>query len=188
VGNKLNMSCNQKGRSEALVTGVLSLTDYLQTRVSGRKKEVVMRQTIVATGILLAAWGALAVTAWAGEPNDMFIVRSSQKAPDEVVAQIERYAKDKKWIYLGSNKVKKGQVRLVKICIRAAGKELWKAGLHVSAMVPCGNLGIYEEKEVTQISLLHPRFMHMIYPDPNVKKAVEISSPLLINMMDEIGD
>jgi hypothetical protein len=40
-----------KGRSEALVTGVLSLTDYLQTRVSGRKKEVGMRQTIVATGI-----------------------------------------------------------------------------------------------------------------------------------------
>ena len=147
-----------------------------------------MRRTIGITGSLLVVWSVLAVTAWAGEPNDMFIIRSSQKAPDEVVVQIERYAKDKKWVYLGSNKVKKGQVRLVKICIKAAGKELWKAGLHVSAMLPCGNVGIYKEKETTQISLLHPRFMHMIYPDPNVKKAVEISSPLLINMMDEIGD
>jgi len=137
---------------------------------------------------LLVAWGVIVVSAWAGEPNDMFIVRSSQKAPYEIVAQIEQYAKDKKWVYLRSNKVKKGQVRLSKICIRAAGKELWKAGLHVSAMVPCGNVGIYKQNGITQISLLHPRFMYMIYPDPNVKKAVEISSPLLINMMDEIGD
>lgn len=147
-----------------------------------------MRQTVAAIGSLLVVWGVLAATALAGEPNDMFIIRSSQKAPDEVVAQIERYAKDKKWVFLGSNKVKKGQLRLVKICINAAGKELWKAGLHVSAMAPCGNVGVYKEKGMTQVSLLHPRFMHMIYPDPNVKKAVEISSPLLINMMDEIGD
>ena len=58
-------------------------------------------------------------------------------------------------------------------------KELWKAGLHVSAMVPCGNVGIYQEKEVTQISLLHPRFMHMIYPDPkkNFKQSLDKLPP-----------
>ena len=148
----------------------------------------IQKRAVVAISFLLIILAMLLPTVWANEPNEMFILRSSQTAPEEVVMQIEHYAKDKKWNYLGAHKVKKGQVWLVKICIKAAGKALWKAGPHVSAMLPCGNISVYKEKGMTQISLLHPRFMHMIYPDPNVQNAVDISTPLLIGMMNDIGD
>ena len=54
-------------------------------------------------------------------------------------------------------------------------------------MLPCGNIGVYREDDLTKVSLLHPRFMQMILPDPNVERAVEIATPVLLALMEEIG-
>src|SRR5918994_1371343 len=115
---------------------------------------------IVSGAILLA----LTAHATAENPNDIFIVRTTSKTPDAIVAAIKSHSEDKKWEYLGESKIKKGEVILVKICIPAVGQLLWSVGLQLSAMLPCGNVGIYQKGTATEISVLHPRYMHTLYP------------------------
>ena len=123
----------------------------------------------------------------AGQPREMFLLRSTTKSPEAVVEAIRSYAQTKKWNYLGADKVKQGQVTLVKICVPEVGQQLWPAGLHISAMLPCGNLGVYQKDGRTEISLLHPRYMQLIYPDPAVEKASATAAPLLIEMLDTVA-
>lgn len=53
---------------------------------------------------------------------------------------------------------------LVKICIPEVGQQIWPVGLHLSALLPCGNIGIYQKDGKTEMSLLHARYMHVLYP------------------------
>ncbi|MHB8473401.1 MAG: DUF302 domain-containing protein [Gammaproteobacteria bacterium] len=137
-------------------------------------------------GFVLAASGVLLGDAALAAQDDLFIVKSSQKAPQDVVAAIKSYAEQKKWIYLGSNKVKEGEVTLVKVCIRAAGKYVWAAGMEYSAMLPCGNLSLYKKDGMTQISLLNPDFMNRLHPDPNLKKLGEETLPQFEAMLTTV--
>jgi len=133
-----------------------------------------------------ALLGSLSGTAVAG-PDDMFVVRAAAKPVDGVVKAIEAYAKEKKWQYLGADKVKKGQVTIVKVCIPAIGKQLWPLGLQVSAMLPCGNLGVYEKGGKTEISMLHPRYMHVLYPNATTEKASAAAEPLLMGLLEAVS-
>jgi hypothetical protein len=123
-----------------------------------------------------------------GKPHDMFMLRSTAKSPEAVVEAIQSYAQARKWNYLGADKVKQGQVTLVKICIPEVGQQLWPVGLQISAMLPCGNLGVYQKDGRTEISLLHPRYMRLLYPDPAVEKASAIAEPLLVGMLDTVAN
>ena len=118
--------------------------------------------------------------------SDIFIVKSASKPPEAVVAAIKSYAEAKKWLYLGDNTVKQGEVRLVKICIPEVAQALWPAGLPVSAMLPCGNIGVYGKAGATEVSLLHPRYMHVLYPHPATERAGAIAQPLFAEMLDEV--
>jgi hypothetical protein len=121
------------------------------------------------------------------QSRDIFVVRSTDKSPDAVVEAIKTYAEQKKWPYLGADKVKQGQVILVKICIPEVGQQIWPVGLQLSAMLPCGNFGVYQKDGRTEISLLHPRYMQLLYPDPVVEKAGATAAPLLIEMLDKVA-
>ena len=141
-----------------------------------------MRQkAIVSCAILLA----LTVVTKA-DPNDIFIVRSTSKTPDAIVAAIKSHSEQNKWEYLGESKVKKGEVTLVKICIPAVGQLLWPVGLQLSAMLPCGNVGLYRKGPSTEISVLHPRYMNVLYPHPTTERASAVAEPLLIEMLDAV--
>ena len=122
-----------------------------------------------------------------GASESIFLLRSTDKSPDAVVAAIQAYAEARKWPYLGADQVKQGQVTLVKVCIPEVGQQLWPVGLHLSAMLPCGNLGVYRKDGSTEISLLHPRYMQVLYPDPAVEKASATAAPLLIEMLDAVA-
>lgn len=121
------------------------------------------------------------------EPNEMFLTRSTAKPPEAVVDAVKAYAEAKKWQYLGANKVKQGEVTLVKICIPEVGKQIWPVGLHLSAMLPCGNLGVYQKEGSTEISLLHPRYMQVLYPHPAIEEAGATAQPLLTEMLDAVA-
>ena len=138
---------------------------------------------IISTFVMLLA---LAATAQAENPNDIFIVRTTQRVPDAVVAAMKTYSEQKKWQFLGASKVKKGQVTLVKICIPEVGRIIWPIGLQLSALLPCGNAGIYRKGKITEISLLHPRYMHILYPDPATAQASTVAKSLLTEMLDTI--
>jgi hypothetical protein len=141
--------------------------------------------TLVICGVLLGS--IVAPTTHSAASDNMFIVRSTTKTPDAVVEAVKAYVEGKKWQYLGADKVKQGQVTLVKICIPEVGQQIWPAGLHLSAMLPCGNLGVYQKGGTTEISLLHPRYMPTLYPDPAIEKASAIAEPLLMEMLEAVA-
>lgn len=116
----------------------------------------------------------------------MLVVKTSVKEPNEIVDAVKAYSDQRKWQYVGASKVKNGEVTLVKICIPQVGQLLWPLGLEISAMLPCGNVGIYKKHGKTEISMLHPAYMQLLYPHAQVDKAVKISTPLLLDMMESI--
>ncbi len=140
------------------------------------------RAAIAASAVLLMSTAG----GRAQSPNDIFIVKSSLKAPDAVVAAIKSYAELKKWPHLGENKVKQGEVILVKVCIPEVAGALWPVGLQVSALLPCGNVGVYSKGGATEVSLLHPRYMHALYPHAATERAAAIALPLFTEMLDDV--
>lgn len=122
----------------------------------------------------------------AADPDGIFMVRTTSKTPDALVAAVKSYAEEQKWKFLSVNKVKQNQVALVKICIPEVGKLVWPVGLRVSALLPCGNMGIYVNGAMTEISVLHPRYMHLLYPDPALERAGAVAEPLLREMLDVV--
>ena len=119
---------------------------------------------------------------------ETILVRNSARSPAEVVEAIRAHVEAKKWVYMGASTVKpkQGDVTMVKVCIPQVGAALWPAGLHLSALLPCGNVGVYQNQGSTQVALLHPRYMQLLYPHPEVEKAVGIATPLLLEMLDTI--
>jgi hypothetical protein len=141
--------------------------------------------TLMIGGVLLGS--IVAPTAPSAAPDKMFVVRSTTKTPEAVVDAVKAYAEGKKWQYLGADKVKQGHVTLVKLCIPEVGQQIWPVGLHLSAMLPCGNLGVYQKGGATEMSLLHPRYMPTLYPDPALDKASAIAEPLLLEMLEAVA-
>jgi len=143
-----------------------------------------IRSTIKSSlfAILLLAQGA-----HGGEPNDMFWVRETEKDPGQVVAAIKAYAEKNKWLYLADFKIKGGEVTSVKICYPPIGKDIFAAGMHVAAMMPCGHIAVYAEAGKTKIAMLHPKFMTALYPDKNLENAVRTVTPLFETMLGEIS-
>lgn len=142
----------------------------------------IRRAAIAASTILLMSTAG----SDAQSSNDIFIVKTSSKAPEAVVAAIKAYAELRKWPYLGENKVKQGEVTLVKVCIPEVAGALWPVGLQVSALLPCGNVGVYSKGGVTEVSLLHPRYMHALYPHAATERAGAIALPLFTGMLDDV--
>ena len=147
--------------------------------------------------LLCLAFGLLIVTltpqlpanpAKAQDKADILIIKSTAKSPEAVVEAVKTYSKRMKWRYIGDSKVKQGKVVLLKICIPEVGRAVWPAGLKLSALLPCGNLGIYRNGSTTEISMLHPRYMHVLYPHPATEKASVIALPLLTGMLESIVD
>ena len=119
---------------------------------------------------------------------DVILIRATAKTPDQVVEAIKAYAKSQKWLFMGANTVKPkpGAVTMVKVCVPKVAAILWPVGLQVSAFLPCGNLGVYRGEGKTQVSMLHPGYMQILYPHPNVEKAVALATPLLTAMLEAI--
>lgn len=142
-----------------------------------------MRMALVTAALaLVLAAGA----ARAGEPNDNFWVRSSPKSPDELVAALKSYAEGRKWLYLAAFKIKGGEVTSVKICYPPIGKDIFAAGMHVAAMMPCGHIAVYNDGG-TKLAMLKPKFMTVLYADPNLERAVRTVTPLFEAMLDEVA-
>ena len=143
---------------------------------------------IAAVSVLFAL--AVAVPAAAAEPQPgpgMIVTRDTARSVEQVADALKIYSAEHQWQLVGDAKVKKGEVRLVKVCIPAVGKALWPAGLQMSALLPCGNVGIYRKDGKTQISMLHPSYMEVLYPSAEVRKAVSVATPLLMDMLDAVA-
>ncbi len=139
-----------------------------------------MKTLVISAALLLG----VSVAAQAAKPSDLFIIRDSAKTPDAIVDGIKTYVDAHKWQYIGASKVKNGEITLVKVCIPEVGKIVWPQGMYLSAILPCGNIGIYTKAGKTEVSMLNPRYMHVLVPTPAMEKASKVAEPLLNDMLD----
>ena len=60
--------------------------------------------------------------------DDLILVRQTDKSPDAAVEAIRTYAENRKWVYLGANKVKpaQGEVIFVKVCVPEVAKLIFR--------------------------------------------------------------
>ncbi len=138
-----------------------------------------------ACAVLLLAGLAACATAQP-ESNPMFVTRSSAKSPAQLHQSIRDYAAQRKWLYIGDNKLKNGEVTQVRLCIGPAAADIWKVGMHMAAMMPCGHFGIYEEKGATRVTMMHPRYMTLLDPHPIVRKLADDVTGPFTTMLDEV--
>jgi hypothetical protein len=145
-------------------------------------KKIVM---LLLFGTALSSGAAIAQVA----EGDLILVRSSEKSPDAVADAMKTYAEGKKWIFLGANKVKppQGEITFVKVCVPEVSKLILPLGLKYSAMLPCGNFGIYQNNGKTEISMLHPQYMYLLIHREEIEKASSIAAPLLTEMLDNVA-
>lgn len=123
----------------------------------------------------------------AAEPNDHFILRDTTSGLDEVLKRIERFATEEEdWVFLSSFGLKGGEVTAVKICYLPIGADIFAAGMHVAAMMPCGHMALYENGGRTHMTLLHPKFMTTLNPDPNLDRAVAKATPAFERMLEQV--
>jgi hypothetical protein len=142
------------------------------------------------TGAIAAMAFALSTaTALAGTDNEMFILHDLAKNPDDVAADIRDYVdQNDDWLFLAQFGLKGGEVLALKICYLPLGEHIFAAGVHVSAMMPCGHLAFYEEDGQARLSMLNLEFMTTLNPDPNLERAVEIGAPAFAAMLEELLD
>lgn len=147
-------------------------------------------KTLISRLLVCTLFAAAPLAGFAQTPKpgaEMIQVRSTTKTVDQVVAAVKAHAEAKKWLYMGESKAKQGEVTMVKVCIPEVGKLLWPVGLELSALLPCGNIGVYQKQGQTHISMLHPSYMQVIYPHPEVEKAVGVATPLLAEMLEAVA-
>lgn len=135
--------------------------------------------------LLLAALCMLAFGARAGEPNEMFMIRSTDKSFGQVTDAAKAYVKKQGWVYVNDAELK--GVVMIKFCVPEMAKDIFAAGDFVTAMLPCGQIGLYKKDGRTQIAMLHPGYMERIYPDPNIRRAAEKGLPLFQAMLEDIA-
>jgi uncharacterized protein (DUF433 family) len=126
---------------------------------------------------------------FAAEPGGNFIIRDTNRSTETVLEAIQGYvAEQDDWLYLADFPLKGGDVTAVKVCYLPIGPDLFAAGMHVAAMLPCGHIALYEEDGKTRLAMLHPRFLHVLYPDPNLERAASRAVPAFDAMLEAIWD
>ena len=129
--------------------------------------------TIFSTAIALTA-----APATAGEPSDLFIIRDLSTGTEEAAEAIRSHVEEHDdWLFLAEFPLKGGEIHAMKICYLPLGADIFAAGLHVAAAMPCGNLAFYEEDGQPRLSMLDLRFLTELQDDPNLERAVETGNP-----------
>lgn len=151
------------------------------------KPTMAMLRTMQFLLLPLLLLGVLPNIARGADPKAMFVIRQTDKSPEALVAAIEKYADKQDWVFLGADKIKFDEVTLVKVCIPEIGGLIWPQGMHLSALLPCGNLGIYRAKNgKTEVSMLRGAYMHALVPTPAMKKASDATEPLFNAMLEAV--
>lgn len=135
--------------------------------------------------LLCAALLALARPAAAAEPNAMFLIRDTTRSADEVVAAVKAYVKSQDWVYVNDASLK--GVVFVKFCVPEMARDIFAAGDHMAALLPCGSMAVYRKGGRTQISMLHPAYMNAIQPDPSLERAARTGLPLFNALLDAVA-
>lgn len=138
--------------------------------------------------ILLLGWPLAGIGA---EPprHEHFVVKSTEQSREAVLEAIRDYTDaSSDWVYLSEIPLRRGAFTLVKLCYIPAAGDIFAAGRHVSALLPCGHLSLYAEAGRTHLSMLHPRFMTTLSPGPEMERAVAKATPAFEALLEAVLD
>jgi len=141
-----------------------------------------MKRCILA--VIVALLAAAAAPALAGPPNRYFLVRDTQRSSQDIVTAVKAYVEKQGWVYVNDAELK--GVVFVKFCVPALAKDIFAAGDHIAALLPCGSMAVTEKNGKTQISMLHPDYMNALYPDPNLARAAQKGLPMFQALLDAV--
>jgi len=143
------------------------------------------RVTTLARSALCALALLAPPAAYADE--SLFIIRDAAGTPREVADRIQTFAEaNDRWLLAAAFDLYEGAVISVKMCYIPIGPMIAGAGLHVIAMMPCGNLAVYAEDGRTRVSMLHLSYMALIEPHMNLEAAAAIGQPAFEAMLEAI--
>jgi hypothetical protein len=138
---------------------------------------------------LAAALAVCGAPALAQETGDYFIVRDLSTGPEDAAAAIRQHVEaEEDWLFLAEFPLKGGEVQAMKICYLPIGADVFAAGLHMAAMMPCGNLAFYEEDGQARLAMLDLDYLTALSPDPNVARAAEMAAPAFEEMLETALD
>ena len=121
--------------------------------------------------------------------HEHFVVKSTEQSREAVLEAIRNYTDaSADWVYLTDIPLRRGAFTLVKLCYIPAAGDIFAAGRHVSALLPCGHLSLYTEDGRTHLSMLHPRFMTILSPGPEMERAVEKATPAFEALLEAVLD
>ncbi|SEO36635.1 protein of unknown function DUF302 [Salinihabitans flavidus] len=134
-----------------------------------------MKRARLLTGLATS----IGLVAGAAAADEMFITHDLDMDRAEAVATIrDRVEAKEDWLFLGEFGLAGGAVTALKVCYLPLGGDIVAAGLHVMAMMPCGNMAFYETEDgSTEMSMLDLRFMTELSDAPSLEKAVETGKP-----------
>jgi hypothetical protein len=134
-----------------------------------------MKQAITLAGLVTV----LGLATSQGAANEMFITHELNMERAEAVAAVRNHVEaEEDWLFLAEFGLAGGAVTALKVCYLPLGPDIMEAGLHVMALMPCGNMAFYDaESGATELSLLDPAFMTELSDAPSLERAVETGRP-----------
>lgn len=145
-----------------------------------------MKHPITLTGLV----GAISLVVGTATADEFFVTHKIDMDRAEAVAAIrDRVEAEDDWLFLAEFGLAGGAVTALKICYLPLGPDIVEAGLHVMAMMPCGNLAFYEADDGgTEMSMLNLDFMTELSDAPSLETAVETGKPAFKTLLsDAIG-
>lgn len=138
----------------------------------------------LSTAMISTAFALTALPAAAQDPSDLFIVRDLATGTEEAAEAIRAHVEEHDdWLFLAEFPLKGGEIHAMKICYLPLGADIFAAGLHVGAAMPCGNLAFYEDDGQPRLSMLDLRFLTALQDDPNLERAAETGNPAFEDML-----
>ncbi|MCZ0811428.1 MAG: DUF302 domain-containing protein [Pseudomonadota bacterium] len=142
-----------------------------------------MKHPSTLTGLVTA----LAFTASAAIADDVFLTHELDMERAQAVAAIREHVEaEEDWLFLAEFDLAGGAVTALKICYLPLGPDIVEAGLHVMAMMPCGNMAFYETDDGgTEMSMLDLGFMTELSDAPSLKTAAETGKPAFAALLSD---
>ncbi len=136
---------------------------------------------------LAGAAALLGLTAGTVSADEMFEVHEIEMDRAAAVAAVrDKIETEEDWLFLAEFGLAGGKVTALKVCYLPLGPDIVAAGLHVMAMMPCGNLAFYESDDGdTRVSMLDLGFMTKLSDAPSLENAVETGKPAFAALLSE---
>ena len=139
------------------------------------------------TACLAAAALLLTGPVAAAGAGDVFIIHELDQPPEAAAAQVRAHTEaEDGWQFPAEFGLAGGSVIALKNFYPAIGPDIFAAGMHTFAMMPCGHLALYEEDGQPKLSMLDMDFMTTLDPHPRLDHAAATARPAFAAMLSDV--